>query len=354
MPDVEFGRRAHGLDGLTDKQVGYVMHTRQRELTGSEFLSLEQQRIVAISIAMRTREGFKIWTLGEATADERDLVRRFFDGIDRYSPTLVSWNGDGFDLPVLTTARCVMAYRPPATGKRVTATRAYRWNNYISRYHWRHVDLMDVLSGFQGRGRVGLDNMAMLLGFPGKLGMSGAGVWDAHPRRPQRRHPQLLRDGCHQHLPDLPALRADAGPTHARRTRPRMSNWCAAGSAVADDRTCVSLRRRVAGQPVTERHETPADGTRAGRHRRSHARRPRAWRASTARPSSWPIRCPDERVVLRRTHRQRKLDYAVTEQVIARESGPRAAAVSAFRRLRRLRAAAPRAGSTARIQAVDN
>ena len=39
---------------------------------------------------------------------------------------------------------------------------------------------MDVLSGFQGRGRVGLDKMAQLLGFPGKLGMSGEQVWDAH------------------------------------------------------------------------------------------------------------------------------------------------------------------------------
>ena len=98
VPDVEFGRRAHGLDGLSDKQIGYVMQTRQRELTGSEFLSLEQQRIVAISVAMRTRDGFRSWSLGEPESDERDLVRRFFDGLDRYSPTIVSWNGNGFDL----------------------------------------------------------------------------------------------------------------------------------------------------------------------------------------------------------------------------------------------------------------
>ena len=57
VPDVEFGRRLHGLEGLTDKQVGYVMQTRQREQTGSEFLSLEQHRVVAISVAMRTRDG---------------------------------------------------------------------------------------------------------------------------------------------------------------------------------------------------------------------------------------------------------------------------------------------------------
>jgi predicted PolB exonuclease-like 3'-5' exonuclease len=36
---------------------------------------------------------------------------------------------------------------------------------------------MDVLSGFQVRGRASLDQMAVLLGFPGKLGMSGDKVW---------------------------------------------------------------------------------------------------------------------------------------------------------------------------------
>ncbi len=179
VPDVEFGRRLHGLAELTDKQVGYVMQTRQREQTGSEFLSLEQHRVVAISIAMRTREGFKVWSLGEADSAEEELVRRFFDGIERLSPTLVSWNGSGFDLPVLNYRALrhrVQAHRFWEMGDE---DQAFRWNNYISRFHWRHVDLMDVLAGFQGRGRVGLDKMAQLLGFPGKLGMSGEQVWDA-------------------------------------------------------------------------------------------------------------------------------------------------------------------------------
>jgi 3'-5' exonuclease len=35
------------------------------------------------------------------------------------------------------------------------------------------------LSGYQGRGRVSLQNAAYLLGLPGKLGFSGAQVWDA-------------------------------------------------------------------------------------------------------------------------------------------------------------------------------
>jgi hypothetical protein len=180
VPDVELGRRLHGLEGLSDKQVGYVMQTRQREQTGSEFLSLEQQRVVAISVAMRTREGFRAWSLGDAGSPEAELVSRFFDGIGRYSPTLVSWNGSGFDLPVLhyrAMRHRVQAHRYWETGDE---DQSFRWNNYLGRFHWRHTDLMDVLSGYQGRGRVGLDRMAQLLDLPGKLGMSGEGVWDAH------------------------------------------------------------------------------------------------------------------------------------------------------------------------------
>ena len=37
---------------------------------------------------------------------------------------------------------------------------------------------MDVLAGYQPRGKASLDQMAVLLGFPGKLGMSGDKVWD--------------------------------------------------------------------------------------------------------------------------------------------------------------------------------
>jgi hypothetical protein len=180
VPDVEFGRRLHGLEGLTDKQVGYVMQTRQREQTGTEFLSLEQQRIVAISIAMRERGGFKVWSIGEPDSSEEELIRRFFDGIERYAPTLISWNGAGFDLPVLhyrAMRHRIQAHRYWEMGEEDSS---YKWNNYISRYHWRHIDLMDLLSLYQGRGRVGLDKMSQLLGFPGKLGMSGEGVWEAH------------------------------------------------------------------------------------------------------------------------------------------------------------------------------
>ena len=61
-------------------------------------------------------------------------------------------------------------------------SRDFKWNNYISRYHTRHLDLMDLLAMYQPRANVPLDALAKLIGFPGKLGMDGSKVWEAWQR----------------------------------------------------------------------------------------------------------------------------------------------------------------------------
>ena len=112
--------------------------------------------------------------------------------IERYSPMLVSWNGSGFDLPVLHYRALRHGIQAPRYWELGETDRDFKWNNYLSRFHWRHVDLMDVLAGFQNRGRASLDQTAVLLGFPGKLGMSGAAVWDRFLRGRIRE----IRDYC--------------------------------------------------------------------------------------------------------------------------------------------------------------
>jgi predicted PolB exonuclease-like 3'-5' exonuclease len=59
---------------------------------------------------------------------------------------------------------------------------SFRYNNYLGRFHWRHIDVMDVLSGYQARGRASLASVAALLDLPGKLGFSGDQVWGAWRR----------------------------------------------------------------------------------------------------------------------------------------------------------------------------
>jgi predicted PolB exonuclease-like 3'-5' exonuclease len=180
VPDVELGRRLLGLQDLSDAQVAKAMFALARQQGGSDFLPLEQHRIVAISCALRQKDQLTVWSLGDLDSSEAELIRRFYDGIDRYTPNLVSWNGGGFDLPVLHYRALLAGVQAPRYWETGDEDTTFRYNNYLSRYHWRHPDLMDVLSGHQGRARASLADMAALLGLPGKLGFSGDQVWDAY------------------------------------------------------------------------------------------------------------------------------------------------------------------------------
>ena len=182
VPDVELGRKLHDVPDLDDAAVAKIMQLKQRQARQSDVLPPHQQRVIAISGVMKSREGVRVFSLGDEQSGERDLVQRFFDGLERYSPTLVSWNGSGFDLPVLgyrALRHGVSAARYWELGEN---DREFRYNNYLSRYHWRHVDLMDVLSAYGASGRASLEHVSQLLGLPGKLGMSGADVWPAYRR----------------------------------------------------------------------------------------------------------------------------------------------------------------------------
>jgi predicted PolB exonuclease-like 3'-5' exonuclease len=176
IPDVAGGRRLHGLEGLDDDQAAEALLAMRREETGSDFLRLPLHRVVVISVAALIGDRFTVFSLGEGGDDEAALIERFFDGIERYVPQLVSWNGSGFDLPVLHYRGMIHGLSAPRYWETGDTDRAFRFNNYQNRFHDRHTDLMDVLAGYSGRAVAPLDQLATLCGFPGKLGMSGADV----------------------------------------------------------------------------------------------------------------------------------------------------------------------------------
>jgi 3'-5' exonuclease len=182
VPDVELGRRLYGLHDLDDAGVAKAMFAKQRQLRQNDFLPPPQQRVVAISVVLRSRDGLKIFSLGDEQSPERELVQRFFDGLERFAPVLVSWNGSGFDLPVLNYRALRHGINAHTYWEVGESDRDFRYNNYLSRYHWRHIDLMDVLSGYGASGRASLELAAQLIGLPGKLGIGGAQVWPAFRR----------------------------------------------------------------------------------------------------------------------------------------------------------------------------
>ncbi|MBI2383839.1 MAG: 3'-5' exonuclease [Gammaproteobacteria bacterium] len=179
VPDLEGGRRVLGLAGLSDAEVAQAMAAQRLQAKGSDFQPAHLHRVVAISVALRHNGTFKVWSVGEPAAPEAELVKRFFEGIERYRPTLVSWNGSGFDLPVLHYRALIHGVAAPKYWDTGHFERDAKWDNYLGRYQFRHTDLMDVLALYNGRNYAPLHEIALLLGLPGKLGMDGSKVHEA-------------------------------------------------------------------------------------------------------------------------------------------------------------------------------
>jgi predicted PolB exonuclease-like 3'-5' exonuclease len=169
IPDVAGIRRLHGLPvDLPDREVAEVAFQIRRTKTGSDFLPPQLHRVVVISCVLRNDEGIRVFSL---EGGEAEIIQRFYEGIEKFVPQLVSWNGGGFDLPVLN-------YRALIHG--LSAERFWEpgRNNYYNRYQDMHLDLMDVLAMYQPRNNAPLDEVAQLAGLPGKIGVGGAKVWE--------------------------------------------------------------------------------------------------------------------------------------------------------------------------------
>jgi len=110
---------------------------------------------------------------GSPDSPEHDLVGGFYQYIDRHHPRLVSYNGRGFDLPVLRHRAMVSGVS--AGGFHDTTN---KWENYTTRYaqDW-HCDLQEALTDFGAASRgLKLNEVCAVLQFPGKFGVDGAQV----------------------------------------------------------------------------------------------------------------------------------------------------------------------------------
>ena len=181
-------------DNLSDKElVEHVLNDRVSN-GKSEFLPHYLQKIWIIGCLFRDDRGVKISCIYDSIAkselsnsaptnclqeeiDELTTIKKFFGIIEKYSPVLVSWNGRGFDVPVLNYRSIMYGISAPSFWDQGDIDSRNKYNNYINRYHRKHIDLMDVLSNFSTRSFASLDHISRLSGFPGKLGEDGSQVW---------------------------------------------------------------------------------------------------------------------------------------------------------------------------------
>ncbi len=193
IPDVAGLRALNGIAAdVPDAEVAAQAFAARREKTGSDFLQHHLHRVAAISCVFRDDEGFRVRSLGASDAVEAKLVQDFYRVVDRYTPQLVSWNGGGFDLPVLNYRALIHGVTASRFWEQGDEDRDFKWNNYLSRYHTRHLDLMDHLAMYTGRANAPLDDLAKLCGFPGKMGVDGSQVWTLY----QEGRLAEIRDYC--------------------------------------------------------------------------------------------------------------------------------------------------------------
>ncbi|MES2972093.1 MAG: 3'-5' exonuclease [Pseudomonadota bacterium] len=186
IPDIAGLRALRGAaPDATDAQVYEAWAQERKEKGQSDFMPLHLQRVLVISCVFRNAEGLRVHSfVDKDDASEGKVIQTFFNAVEKHTPQLVSWNGGGFDLPVLHyrgLRHGVVADRYWSMGEGGGADdREFKWNNYISRYHMRHLDLMDLLAMYQPKNNAPLDAMARLCGFPGKLGMDGSMVYSQY------------------------------------------------------------------------------------------------------------------------------------------------------------------------------
>ncbi len=296
VPDVALGRRLYDLEGLADAQVAKAMFALRRQDTGGEFLPLEQHRVVAISCLLRSADGLRVWSLGDHDSPEGELVQRFFDGIEKFSPDLVSWNGSGFDLPVLHLPRparrgagaALLGDRRPGPGVPLQQLpeplplAAHRPDGRAVRLPAPRPRVAEEHGAAARPAR-----QARLRRQPG-VGRLAGGRY--------RRHPQLLRDRRAQYLSHLSALRAAARRADARaacrgagaraRLPDRGQGWRTSPRSCAPGRPPLDARAGRRGAR-TRRRPHPRGGGR-GAWRQDRVRRRRAARGARALPPHPP------------------------------------------------------------------
>ncbi len=176
VPDTAGGAKLLDLKDLSEKDIIKAMEHTQFQKNGTMFQPLHLHKIVAISVLYKNNEKLSLLSLGDEESKEGDLLKLFFSAIDKYQPQLVSWNGKGFDSPVIHYRALIHGISSIKYWDKGDDDREFKWNNYLNRYHDRHLDLMDVISGFKKP--ASLTDIAQLIGAPGKYGIDGSKVTD--------------------------------------------------------------------------------------------------------------------------------------------------------------------------------
>jgi len=183
VPDADAARRLLGLHDLRDAEARDALSDYFLEKTEgrNDFPRQPFHQVAAISYAQMVFEPGeegpelvirRVGSGGDVKSSERDLLEGFFGLIEKRAPRLVSFNGRGFDIPVLKYRAMVHGLSCPRW-----FNEGDRWNSYDSRYATEyHVDLLEVFSDHGASARCSMHEVACSFGIPGKLETAGDDV----------------------------------------------------------------------------------------------------------------------------------------------------------------------------------
>lgn len=175
VPDCESLRAVFGYEG-DDYSVSTQAQKDQENKTGSAFLPVNFHKVVCISAVIADDYGKFLRVNTMQMDSEKDAILQFLGFIDSKKPRLVSFNGKGFDLPMLM----IRAMRYSLTCATYFDDKN-KWENYRSRYDGKfHLDLLDFISEFRSVSGLKLDNLCVSLGLPGKFDVHGDQVLELY------------------------------------------------------------------------------------------------------------------------------------------------------------------------------
>ena len=151
------------------------------EKTGKDVLPTTFMLPISVAVAKIARD-FRLIDLAVLDAPQYrpyQIAKGFWRGWSHYGrPTLVTFNGRGYDVPVLEMA----AYRYGLSVPAWFNVDARSFEQSRNRYNVEaHFDMMDLFSNF-GAARIvgGLNLLANLIGKPGKTGIDGSQIQDMY------------------------------------------------------------------------------------------------------------------------------------------------------------------------------
>lgn len=183
VPDAVASRRLLKKPALTDSEARDALRDYFLEKTDgrNDFPRQPFHQVAAISYAHLVHEPGeegkeliirRIASGGHTGSSERELLEGFLELIEKRAPQLVSFNGRGFDVPVIK-------YRAMTHGLACPRwfSEGNRWNSYDARYsHEYHLDLLEVFSDYGASARCSMHEMAACFNIPGKLDTAGDNV----------------------------------------------------------------------------------------------------------------------------------------------------------------------------------